>query len=613
MLSPKHIKLHNFRGVVTLNWQFHEQPGLYFVQGQNLKEPTLGANGAGKSTIFVDAPYWVLTGKTIMTQRPGSSIESWGTERQRTSGELTLVVGSNEYVIVRGRNPSVLTINDRTVEQNEIDKLIPLSDSALRRTLLLGQRSLMFLDLRPEEKSRLFSETLDLDIWLQAADLASQILRERERDLSRLEAQSAGVFASITEIRDQHEASIKKEEEFKQQQEIRLQDMRVLVAEEIRRFDILTDALTDAQERQKQSAQSSTSDDDIRTQRAAERSLRDALIRLENDQVQRTTRRRELQHQLESYTNDTCPECGQLLLNPEHAQRRRQELMAGVEEMSQLLDEGTRVQQELTNKIIDSTEITLTLEAADRTQRDLRLSIKSLEDQSNTQQRTVTRIVNDMRKIENETNPFTHLCDELEGRFLALNDQRNLLDQQEQNLNEEIEILKFWQKGYRDIRLEQIDSTLLELELATNRNAAALGLQDWEIQFTTERETKAGTVSHAFSILLFPPGQNKPVPWESYSGGEAQRWQLAVTFALSEILLTRAGIQPDFEILDEITNHLSDVGIDDLLECLHSRAHELQRRIYLIDHRVLSKGDFDGIISVIKTSEGIGIENGLVN
>jgi energy-coupling factor transporter ATP-binding protein EcfA2 len=110
-------------------------------------------------------------------------------------------------------------------------------------------------------------------------------------------------------------------------------------------------------------------------------------------------------------------------------------------------------------------------------------------------------------------------------------------------------------------------------------------------------------VSHAFSIFLFPPGQSKAVSWDSYSGGEAQRWQLAVTFALSEVLLSRAGITPDFEILDEITNHLSDIGVDDLLECLSERAHTLQRRIFLIDHRVLSKGDFDGIVSVVKTSE----------
>jgi hypothetical protein len=45
-LSFKHVTLHNFRGIRgTLDWQFHDQPGFYFVAGQNQKEPTLGANG----------------------------------------------------------------------------------------------------------------------------------------------------------------------------------------------------------------------------------------------------------------------------------------------------------------------------------------------------------------------------------------------------------------------------------------------------------------------------------------------------------------------------------------------------------------------------------------
>jgi hypothetical protein len=117
--------------------------------------------------------------KTILSQRPGNSIENWELDRNATYGALTLSIDDHEYVIKRGRNPSILTINERTVEQIEIDKLIPLSDSAMRRTLLLGQRSPMFLDLRLEEMSRLFSETLTWTsgcarlIWL-VSDCASR-------------------------------------------------------------------------------------------------------------------------------------------------------------------------------------------------------------------------------------------------------------------------------------------------------------------------------------------------------------------------------------------------------------------------------------------------------
>jgi DNA repair exonuclease SbcCD ATPase subunit len=148
----------------------------------------------------------------------------------------------------------------------------------------------------------------------------------------------------------------------------------------------------------------------------------------------------------------------------------------------------------------------------------------------------------------------------------------------------------------------------LELEIASNNNAQALGLKDWEIKFSTERESKNGNMSAAFSVSLFPPGREEPIVWESYSGGESQRWQLATTLGLSEVLLSRSGLEPDIEFFDEPTEHLSDNGIYDLLECLKERARSLQRRIYMIDHRALDKGDFDGIITLVKDNNGVRIE-----
>jgi Herelleviridae exonuclease len=608
ILSLKHIQLQNFRGVAALDFDFHNQPGFYFIQGQNLKEPTLGANGAGKSTVFVDAPYWILTGKTIMSQRPGASIESWGLQRAATYGELTLDIGDEEYVIRRGRNPSVLTINQRTVEQNEIDKLIPLSDSALRRTLLLGQRSLMFLDLRPEEKSRLFSETLDLDVWLHAADLAGEAVKDTDKELVKVQNRFASVSGSMNELRDQHEAAILKESEFDNQHQKKLAELHAQAVEELDRLDTLKSALAEAQERVNAQAQSSTSDDDIRNHRAAERDLRVALIKLESEHAIRARDAELIQRQLDSYTAAICPECKQPLVDEAHQHQRRTELSEQLQQLV-LANKDFPVRQcVLRVDIATSEQEILQLEESAKAAREARIAIDSLQTQVLGQERVVVRTANDVKKVESEVNPFSKLCDELENRYNTLNTQRDTLIKQEEELIRQIEILKFWQKGYRDIRLEQIDATLLELELATNRNAAALGLQNWEIQFATERESKSGVVSHAFSIFLFPPGQDKPVSWDSYSGGEAQRWQLAVTFALSEVLLSRAGITPDFMILDEPTGFLSREGIDDLLECLHSQAHELQRRIYLIDHRSLERGSFDGMVTVVKDGSGVHLD-----
>jgi DNA repair exonuclease SbcCD ATPase subunit len=134
------------------------------------------------------------------------------------------------------------------------------------------------------------------------------------------------------------------------------------------------------------------------------------------------------------------------------------------------------------------------------------------------------------------------------------------------------------------------------------------GLEDWEIQFATDRETAKGTISHGFSVFLYPPGQKEPIAFENYAGGVSQRWQLATTSGLSEILLARSGIDTDFEVYDEPSTFLSAEGIEDLVECLRDRALSQKRRIYLIDHHVLDKGAFDGMFLVTKTKEGISVQ-----
>jgi len=100
----------------------------------------------------------------------------------------------------------------------------------------------------------------------------------------------------------------------------------------------------------------------------------------------------------------------------------------------------------------------------------------------------------------------------------------------------------------------------------------------------------------------------KPIKWESYSGGESQRWRLAVSFGLSEVLLTRAGATTNIEVLDEPTHSLSPEGTSRLLEHLTERAKTLERVIYFIDQHSLEKGYFDQVFTVINDEEGAHIQ-----
>src|SRR5258708_6430774 len=208
--------LHNFKAFVGRHTFKIDRPGLYYVTGNNLREPELGANGAAKSTLF-DALFWVWTGKTLSDSRPGSAVEPW----KRLLDKGTVRVSSyfhdergEEHVITRTRRPNSLKIDDKEEDQKVADRWLGMSTDNLRRTLILGQKgedNKLFLDLPPEIQSRMFTDMLDLNLWISAAELANKKAGEHDRlaqQHERAETEAQGRADALREqLEEEREAN----------------------------------------------------------------------------------------------------------------------------------------------------------------------------------------------------------------------------------------------------------------------------------------------------------------------------------------------------------------------------------------------------------------------
>jgi DNA repair exonuclease SbcCD ATPase subunit len=331
----------------------------------------------------------------------------------------------------------------------------------------------------------------------------------------------------------------------------------------------------------------------------ADTALRDGIDR----EMQRLNR------QLQAYGvgATVCPECGQAV-GQEHIQTKRAEIDA-------LLTEQIGRYETLSDRVLaigkDSVALeaeVVTLDDTVRGYTEAQTAVALAAERLSHEERALQRFDAQIAEVFNRPNTAEAQIELTEQRLAKVREILARETVEHAELMRHAEAYKFWQKGMREIRLERIDTTLIELEIAANRHAEALGLIGWSITFSTERETQKG-VAHAFNVSLTPPGQDQPISWESYSGGESQRWQLATTFALSEILLARSGIATDIEILDEPTAHLSPEGIEDLLLCLRERAVEYGRRIFIIDHHALDRGAFDGVFMVTKSPEGVMVSH----
>ncbi len=168
------IELVNFRSFNGKHvFSFDRPPGLYFVSGHNEHNPGLGANDVGKTTLFVDAPLWCMTGTITRSTRPAAGVVSWEKEKSFCRVALHFIIDDIGHVIERTRNPNSLLLDGKDVEQMMIDDLLHLNEAQLRRTIFVPQFGDLFLDLRPEAQSQMFTDILHLDIWLRAAKHAS--------------------------------------------------------------------------------------------------------------------------------------------------------------------------------------------------------------------------------------------------------------------------------------------------------------------------------------------------------------------------------------------------------------------------------------------------------
>jgi len=166
--------------------------------------------------------------------------------------------------------------------------------------------------------------------------------------------------------------------------------------------------------------------------------------------------------------------------------------------------------------------------------------------------------------------------------------------------------MDYWRQGFKRVKLFLIKRALDVLQIETAAAAGQLGLIDWTITYVTETETKSGTLKAGVQILVKAP--QAPGAFSLQSGGEGQRVRLAISIGLSNMIQRMAGVDYRIEIWDEPSAWLSPEGIADLMECLHERAEDTGKQLWVIDHRVYDSTTFNAAYIMVKTDAGSHLE-----
>lgn len=581
------LRLNRFKSFVEPTaFKFPPGPGLFFLRGENRDEPRLDANGAGKSTIW-DALTWLFFERTVRGLRAGE-VCSWGL----TGGTEVALDFEHEggfFTITRTWKPNSWILFDHyegITDTNWSPKTDLAKDpgnpvlAALQMTyttwlnaVVMAAAEPMFLDLKPEAKASLFSSILNLDQWLDLSAAASKRAAEQDKITRRLESEVSRLTGVLEGLKDAGDEQLAAEWDRRHKE-----DTEDLVGR-YEEADVSEHHARRAMEKAEQRVKSLGDEYDVakKKHRAASDKLAEARVEM---------------RQLAVIEQDKCPTCGQKV----HADAEARAML------KQARDLERQVVGALDSLDKQLAALDQDLRQAEREYSDARARLNEID-------RVLDRLAGEADQLQKATNPYKEaVTRRAEQRLRMADDLEAALDELEESESKQARY-SYWVTGFKDIRLTQLAEGLQQLEIEVNSRCVELGLVGWALRFSVDKETKKGTISRGFTVMVESPSNEGPVPWEAWSGGETQRLRLAGQMGLADMARARLGIPRDLpEIWDEPTAGLSDQGVKDLLDCLASRAIAEGRQIWVVDHHSLGYGAFDGVVTVVKTEKGSRLE-----
>jgi DNA repair exonuclease SbcCD ATPase subunit len=584
-ISLQSVDMMHFKSFASAHVGLRRGPGLRMVFGENRREPRLGANGAGKSTIW-DAVCYCLSGRSVRGKRASELVT---TGRKATSVETAWMIDGEARTVKRTGPPERMFVDGEPCGQGYIDELMGLSRDRFLASVLFGQAQPLFVDLSVPERGDILDEVLGLGFWIRAADLATSRWNATGIEMQRLQREVARLDGALAEL--PREADLVQA----------IDDFDARRAEEV-------DELR---------AQRYTLDQEYRGLRRSAGAVgvstdrRDEVDRLRDELSERVTREASEVAVLGSevarlsrdfdFFNETgeCPTCGQEI-DERFAEAHLDDLRREHDEKVVLLA-AARDRLDSTREQTDALVAEMRA-LADGTRERHRLDLAVVAKRGE-----ISTLDNRILLLLDQANPHVDQLRSVEARRVELDGLLAAKRAEESVLSARIDRLDFWRQGFRRVRVFCLTRVLAELEVATMTEARSLGLIGWNIGFTGETETKSGTVRLGVQAIVRSPEAKRD--FDSFSPGEGQRVRCASALGLASLIQRYSGVSYDFEVWDEPSAWLSAEGIDDLFESLRERAHGRGKSIWVVDPRAgLSHGGFDEVWNVIKTDEGSRIE-----
>lgn len=619
MLKFKKVKAVNFLSIGEAELQLDNR-GLVLIEGINDTNDTFQSNGAGKSTLLSAITY-ALYGVTPNGLKADALINN--SAKKNMAVTLEFEKDGVPYRIERYRKHSKHK-NTTKFYQGEVDltqKSVGDTDKKIlavfgidyltyMNSIMYGQGDVeIFAKTSDKGKKQILENLADIEIYRYAQDIAKEKVKVASDKVSELEQQSLGKEQEVQFIKDAYHKALSDYQSTAQlieNQETNLKNEKIALEQ-----------LENSNETQKKAIESEIAEL-TKSIELLERPTVDAQLQAQIQKVQTNLQalragrtnlgvnRVGLVQSLTKLNNETnCYVCG-APLNAEHREKEMASLTKQIEELDVKVSQFEQaitpyeneearlleVQQEASRKY---QEVQQNYNAINSKLNSLQNSLSALDRNVAIQQTKITGIEQGLAQLKQVAVPKLD-----ETRLAEIEKEKAVIKEQLVEAKKDVDQYKilvnevFSNKGIRSAVLDLVTPFLNE---RANYYLNILSGADIEIIFSTQTTTSTGNLTDKFDLEVINGSGGST--YQSNSEGEKKRIDLAISFAIQDLVQSKANIAVNFGLYDECFDGLDSVGCENVIKILQERQKEVSS-IFVITHNSDLKPLFENVITIKK-------------
>ena len=542
-----------------------------------------GSNGAGKSTV-IDALFYGLFGRTYRDVKIDELVN-----RINGSGmavEVTFHRNGDEYTILRGRSPNVLTMtkngcevelqSSKTMVQSEIEDILGIGQDLFRRVVIssIGLTK-PFMSMTAQEQRDFISDAFDLGVFTKmSADVKKKIseLKVEQRVANGNESAAKGAYESakrmLAAVMEKNEAIKTK----KADEQVELQKKIEKAQDDILDFGAEVEILKRKMTELKDSMPESNDEEISRS--------KEKIVELKQ------TARRVLEEIGFFQNHDACPTCGQSI----DAEFKKTKLESLNAEKSEIGTNGTAEQKRLAElqKVADErNSIKAATDDVRQKIRDFDYKLESARDRADTFKDQMKKLSEseevDPSGCETECETAKKNWEDATGK---VGEVSGVLDIQKKlsSILSDDGVRKYYVEKYAGVVNSLVNGHLTEFGMP--------------LEFSFD-----GSMEAALAL------KGDPVSYMGCSEGEKKRIDVAILLAFMEVTKVLSNWDCNLVFFDELFDtSVDEDNLNAIMKTVRGLVAKNGQCAYVITHRSSQLADFDGYLSVTKTSRFSSLE-----